>query len=248
MTKNKILGIAIPLQSKNDILEKIIKYTDKQADFCHVASLNPENLITTQENDEFKKVIETTQIKILDGIGVVIAARLLNIEVGNRYPGVELMEDLIKMASDRRLRVMLIGGQKNLALDLAKCYQAKYPEANFFGVEGILDIKKPSAFEEKGIFDIVADYKPHLVFVAFGSPYQELWIARHSNQFGKSVVMGVGGAFDYLSGHVYRAPEFIRKIGLEWFFRLLSQPWRWKRQLSLLKFIKLVLQEKWKKK
>jgi len=94
----------------------------------------------------------------------------------------------------------------------------------------------------------VRRYKPHLVFVAFGSPYQELWIARHSNQFGKSVVMGVGGAFDYLSGHVYRAPEFIRKIGLEWFFRLLSQPWRWKRQLSLLKFIKLVLQEKWKKK
>lgn len=244
MKINKILDISINHESRASILEKIILYTRKPTGFFHIVSLNPENLVITTENDSFKKVVETAQIKIIDGVGVVLAARWLGIEAGERVTGVGLMEDMLKMASDRRLRVLMIGGNENLALQLAKCYQEKYPEAKFTGLRGIEDIKNPNPEEEKEIFSIVAAYKPHLIFVAFGSPSQELWIERHKKEFTGSVIMGVGGAFDYLSGNIARPPIFIQKLGLEWLYRLFRQPWRWKRQMRLIKFIKLIFQNK----
>lgn len=247
MRSNKILGITVIPETKFDILEKILLYINHPTGFFHIVSLNPENIVMSNENKLFKKAIDTAQIKIIDGIGVVLAGRWLGVEVGERVTGVELMEDLLKMASDGRLRVLMIGGKENLALELANCYSNQYPEAKFFGLSGIEDIKNTKKAEEDKIYSIVTDYKPQLVFVAFGSPDQELWIERHKNKFSNSLVMGVGGAFDYLSGGIVRPPVFIQKLGLEWLFRLLNQPWRWKRQLRLFKFIKLILQEKWKK-
>lgn len=245
MKLNKILGITILPETKSTILEKILLYIKKPAHFFHIVSINPENLIISTENELFKKVIETAQIKIVDGAGVVLAGRLLGIEVGERMTGVSLMENLLKVASSRRLRVLMIGGKGNLALKLAQCYSDQFPEAKFKGIEGIKNIKNPTDKEENEISSIVRHYKPQMIFVAFGSPMQELWIARHKKEFIKCVVMGVGGAFNYLSGNVIRPPVIIQKIGLEWLYRLIGQPWRWKRQLKLLKFIGLVLKEKW---
>lgn len=244
MKVNKILDISIKPETRTSILEKILLYIDKSNGFFHIVSLNPENLIITTENESFKKVIETAQIKIVDGTGIVLAGRWLGIEVGERVTGVGLMEDMLKMASVRRLRVLMIGGKGKLALRLAQCYQEKYPEAKFIGLEGISDIKNPKKEEEDKIFSIVGDYKPHLVFVAFGSPTQELWIERHRKEFSNCVVMGVGGAFDYLSGNIARPPTIIQKLGLEWLYRLLHQPWRWRRQMRLIKFIELIFTSK----
>lgn len=247
MNKNKILGITITPESKSIILEKILNYTRKSSGFYHIVSLNPENLVITTENKSFERIVETAQIKIIDGIGVVLAGRWLGVEIGERVTGVGLMEELIKRASDRRLRMLMIGGKENLAKELVECYFKQFPEAKLKGTQGIKDIKNPTREEENKLFTIVTAYKPQLVFVAFGSPDQELWLDRHKKEFSGSVVMGVGGAFDYLSHRVKRSSTFIQKVGLEWLFRLLNQPWRWKRQLRLLKFIRLVFQEKWKK-
>lgn len=247
MKQNKILGITILPETKSSILEKILLYLNKPTGFFHIVSLNPENLVITTENELFKRVIETAQIKIVDGIGIVVAGRWLGIEAGARVTGVGLMEDLLKMASDRRLRVLMIGGKEKLALGLAQCYSDQFPEAKFKGIQGIEDIKKPKKAEEDNIFSIVADYKPQLVFIAFGSPDQEIWIERHKNEFTSCVVMGVGGAFDYLSSNIVRSPVFIQKIGGEWLYRLVIQPWRWKRQLRLIKFIWLIIKQKLKK-
>jgi len=248
MKKNNILNITINPETKKTVLEKILLYIEKPTGFLHIVSLNSENMVVATEDELFKRVIETAQIKIVDGIGVVLAGRWLGIEVGERVTGVGLMEDLLKVASDRRLRVLMIGGKENLALQLAQCYNNRFLKAMFKGLQGIKSIQNPDTVEEEKIFSIVADYKPHLVFVAFGSPDQELWIARHKKEFSNCVVMGVGGAFDYLSGKVIRAPGIIQKVGFEWLFRLVNQPWRWKRQLRLFKFKGLILQEKWKKK
>jgi len=243
LLENKIFGIEILPLSKKDILEKIKKYIKKPAGFFHIVSLNPENLVLAKDNLEFKKVLRKGQIKLIDGIGIILAARLLKIKVGERYPGVELMNDLIKIAAEMRLTVLLIGGRGNLAVKVADCYREKYPEAKFFGLEGIAEIKNPKKKEEEKIFSIVDLIKPHLVFVAFGSQDQELWIERHKKEFENCVVMGVGGAFDFLGGVVPRAPVFLRMIGLEWLFRLIVQPWRWRRQLRLVRFCWLIVRE-----
>jgi len=247
MKKNTILGITIPNESRISILEKILKYIDRPTGFLHIISLNPENLVITTENELFRKVVETAQMTIVDGIGIVLAGRLLSVEIGERVTGVGLMEELIKRASNRCLRVLMIGGNKNLALRLAECYTDQFPETKFKGLQGIEDIKNIKKEEETKIFSIVATYKPQLVFVAFGSPGQELWLDRHKKKFAGCVVMGVGGSFDYLSDNIKRPPVFIQKLGLEWFYRLVNQPWRWRRQLRLIKFIWLVIKQKVKK-
>lgn len=241
---NKLLNISLPKEEKKDILEKIKKFIIKPDQFLHIVSLNSENLVIAQKNEKFKKVINKAQIKIIDGIGVILAAQILNLRVGQRYPGVDLMSDLIKFARKKRLKVLLIGGQSKIANRLANCYQRQYPQAKFIGVEGIKNIKKPEKTEENKIFSIVSDFKPHFIFVAFGSPEQELWIERNKDHFKKCLVMGVGGGFDFLSGKVRRAPLVIRKLGMEWLFRLIVQPWRWRRQLRLVEFIFLVIKQK----
>ena len=247
MRSNKLLGITIPFETKSTVLEKILKYIDTPTGFFHIVSLNPENSVITTKNKLFKKVIETAQIKIIDGIGIVLAGLLLGIKVGERVTGVRLMEELLKRASDRRLRVLMIGGKENLAEELVECYSKQFTEAKFKGVQGIKNIKNIKKEEEIKTFSIVAAYKPQFVCVAFGSPDQELWLDRHKKEFAGCVAMGVGGAFNYLSNKIKRPPVFIQNLGLEWLFRLLNQPWRWKRQLRLLKFIGLVIRQKWNK-
>jgi len=251
MIVKKILGITVLPQTKKNILEKIIKYTEKPDGFYHIVSINPENLVIAQSNAIFKKVVETAQMKIIDGVGIVLAARLLNIEIGERLTGVDLMSELIRQANRSCFRVLLIGGDGNLAVTLADCYQRKFPEAKILGLSGIKNIRQPKKEEEAEIFSIVLDYKPHLIFVAFGSPYQELWLWEHQDHFQNCVVMGGGGAFDYLSGRISRAPELVRSFGFEWTYRLVRQPWRLRRQLRLIVFLWLIIKQKitdfWKK-
>lgn len=244
MKQNKLLGITLPMDSREEILEKIIKDAKNHKRFTMVFSLNPEIFVAMENDSEFKKVAREAQIRINDGAGIVLAARINGMRVGDRYTGVDLMEDVLKEASKHSLRVMLIGGGPKLAEELAECYSKKYPRLSIFGIQGIKDISNPTENEERAIFSIVADRKPHIVFVAFGSPFQEKWLYRNQAHFQGMVVAGVGGAFDFLSGRVPRAPRFVRLLGLEWLFRLIIQPWRIKRQLRLLTFIRLVLRQR----
>ena len=242
--QNSILGVRIKDDSKKVILEQIIKYIHQPSGFFHIVSLNPESLVIVQEDKEFKKVIETAQIKIIDGVGIVLAARILGIHIGERVTGVELMEGLMKLAEKMRLRVLFVGGRPNLALRCAQCQQEKYPEAEFFGTIGFSDIKNPTKKEEEDILTIVRHHKPHLIFAAFGSPWQELWLARHSKEFNGIIGMGVGQGLDIIAGIAKRAPIWVQNIGLEWLYRLFTQPWRWRRQVKLVKFIYEVIKER----
>jgi len=244
MHKNTILGVEIPTESKDDTLEQIIRDMPHPAKFCHIVSLNPENIILSLENEDFRKALDRSQIRIIDGIGIIWAARVLGVNTGDKINGVDLMVELLKVASDKRLKVMLIGGKENIANKVIECQSKVFQGIDFKSAEAISDIHHPKSQEEDKIFSIVAAFKPHLVFVAFGSPWQELWIDKNSLKFGKSIVVGVGGAFDFLGGNVYRAPKILRNLGFEWLFRLLVQPWRWKRQLRLIKFIWLVIKQK----
>lgn len=241
MASDKFLGITINNLSNNQILEKIGKYIQSPDGFFHIVSLNPENLVISRESNEFKRVIEKAQIKIIDGVGIVLAAKILGLEVGDRWAGIDLMRELLSRVNDQRLRVLLIGAKEKVALELANCYSGAYSEAKFMGSAGIQNIQKPRALEEERIFSIVTSFKPHILFAAFGSPYQELWLSRHRDKLKGIICMGVGGAFDYELGRISRAPQLLRSLGLEWLFRLLRQPWRWKRQVKLIKFVWLVL-------
>lgn len=237
-----LLGIQIQDNTIEKILYTIIKNIPTKK-FFHIVSLNPEILIETQTNKIFKNVVNTAQINIVDGIGVAIAIRMIFGISIQRITGVDLMKTLLEYAGKNSLRVVFIGGVAHLADNIAKCYQQKYPQAVFYGLQAIKNIRNITDGEKIHISSIVTDIRPHFVFVAFGSPYQEIWLWNNRTIFSSSICMGVGQGFDIVGGRIYQAPLWLRNIGLEWLYRLITQPWRWKRQLKLPLFILLVIRE-----
>ncbi len=241
---NSILKINVPFIRKNDILDKIEKYTLNPQGFFHIVSINPENLVVASKSKSFRKALQDAQIKLVDGFGVVLAGWILGMRVGVRLTGTDLMKELLDLAVRRSLTVVLIGGRPKLAEFIADCYNQKAGKKLFFGLEGIKDIKSPKKVEEEGIFSIIRDTRPSFVFVSFGSPAQELWVAKNRHKLRGVVSIGVGGAFDFIAGRVRRASRILRRLGLEWVWRLIRQPWRLKRQLRIIKFLWLVLKQK----
>lgn len=239
-----ILKIPIKPQNMAQILEKIQKFIHTPYTFFHIVSLNPETLVRAQDDTEFRDILSEGDIQLIDGVGIIWGGSLLGIEVGERISGVDFMEILLKNMQIEGLRVLLLGGEADLADKLAICYEKKYPAISFKGLAGISDISQPKISEEQGIFSIVADYKPQILFVAFGSPWQEKWIYRHKRQLNGIVCMGVGGGFDFASGRIPRAPFWVRAMGLEWLFRLFKEPWRWRRQLRLIQFLYLIFMQR----
>jgi N-acetylglucosaminyldiphosphoundecaprenol N-acetyl-beta-D-mannosaminyltransferase len=171
------------------------------------------------------------KLALPDGVGVMIAAQLLGTTLKQRIHGTDLVESLCREVSNRPITVGFLGAGPSVAENAAECLKEKYPGLRV----GLVASEWSSALKEK---------KVDILFVAFGSPKQEIWIADNLNILPAKVVVGVGGAFDFISGKVARSPLFLRKIGLEWLFRLIIQPWRIKRQLSLIKFIFLVLKQR----
>ena len=239
-----LLNIHFATGSKEDIRENILKDVEKRRGWEMVMSINPEILEIAQHNSEFKKIILSSNHYLVDGVGVVVAAQMLGLPKPTRYTGVDFLADTVDEAHKRRLTVMLIGGKGKVAERLANCYRATYSSLNIIGIEGYADISNPTEEENEKLFSIVASAKPHLIFVAFGSPMQELWLYRNRARLGHAMCAGIGGGFDFLAGDVRRAPSIVRKLGIEWVYRLVLQPWRWKRQLRLVKFVGRVLKEK----
>jgi len=243
MNKISFLDIPIEIASEKNILEHMEKYLSHGGPMYHVVSLNPENTVESVRNESFKKVYLTAQSVIADGIGIVLAVQMIKGIKPYHLTGVDLMEAMIKLADKMCYTVLFIGGREDLALQLAKCYEAKYPNAKFYGTEGFKDILSPTRDEEKTVLDIVTAVRPRFVFAAFGSPKQELWFWANKKLFENTICMGVGGAFDYKSGLIPRAPMTIRKLRLEWLFRLMMQPWRIGRQKALFTFISIIFSE-----
>ncbi len=179
-----------------------------------------------------RKVLNEADIAICDGIGLFLAAQFLGIHLKERITGVDLMLKLCRDASDQGLSIGFLGGKAGVAERTAECLREKQNNLNVRFTGSEWDVKR---FPKNGV---------DLLFVAYGFPKQEKWISENLPILPVKMAMGVGGAFDYISGEVRRAPFFIRAIGLEWAFRLINQPWRLKRQVKLLSFIGLVLKEK----
>jgi len=215
-----------------------------------VTTLNPEFLVFAEQNPWFKAILKKADVAIPDGVGLVWASRILNQPIKERISGTDLMEKLCQKAAKKKWSVYLIGGQPGVAEKTLAVLKKRYPGLKGWAKSGpklelIKNNWSPKAKKEvKNTVKEINAKKPDLLFVAFGMGKQEKFIADNWRKLNVNFAMGVGGAFDYLSGTVPRAPNWVRGVGLEWLFRLFCQPWRWKRQVRLIEFVWLVIKEK----
>ena len=194
-----------------------------------VATLNPEFVMRAHDDKEFARVLESADLCLADGSGVVWAARRQGCALAGPVTGVDLIPPLAALCARRQFRLFLLGAAPGVADDLARRLKDLHPGLHVAAHSGSPD---PSSDAET-LSRIDAE-SPHVLLVAYGHPRQELWIDRLSARLtGVAVAMGVGGAFDYLTGRVPRAPLWMRRMGMEWLFRLAYQPWRIRRMVVL---------------
>lgn len=234
LVKNTILGTDITSGTGDQVLKYVIDLIEKKEEKCFITTPNPEIVMYAKSHPSFQGILNTADLALCDGVGLLIAGYILNKPFKDRITGVDFMEKLCKRLARKPVSIGLLGARPRVAEKVAKCLREKYPEIKIVFTASEWDEKQ---FPKRGV---------DLLFVAFGFPKQEEWIAQNLPKLPITVAMGVGGAFDYLSGEVARAPFLMRSVGLEWLFRLSKQPWRLKRQLALPHFVWTVLLERLK--
>lgn len=197
-------------------------------------AINPEKVLYAISSKEMNSFIANADFKYLDGIGVVIVARLRGLKNAVRIPGCELWEELMRTSADFNKTVFLIGGSEGVVKDTENSLKKNYNVRVVGSHHGFFS-------DESKIIEEILRVEPDILTVAMGSPKQEIFIDKCRDAGVTAFMMGVGGTYDVYTNKVKRAPGFWRNNGLEWLYRLLSQPSRFFRQVKLLKFISLFL-------
>lgn len=177
---------------------------------------------------EVARVLESADLCLADGSGVVWAVRRQGCAMRGPVTGVDLIPQLAALCARRHFRLFLLGAAPGVAAELASSLRSDHP-----GLEVAAHSGSPDPSSDAETLALIQSHKPQVLLVAYGHPAQELWIERMGDRLGVAVAIGVGGAFDYLTGRVPRAPAWMRRAGLEWLFRLARQPWRIRRMAVL---------------
>lgn len=189
-----------------------------------VATPNPEMLLETLKNPEFKDVLQKTDLNIPDGAGIIFAAKVNGTPLKERVTGTDLMQHLCAKITPKT-KVFLLGAADGVA-ERTKDKLLSHKKINIVGTYS----GSPDASNDQKLREIVNAAAPELLFVAYGAPKQELWLARNLPHLKSvKVAIGVGGAFDFISGIRKRAPLIFQKLALEWLYRLIQEPHRIKR-------------------
>ena len=228
----EILGVGIDKVNSQQALEKIGAFIASGQPH-QIVTANAEIIYQASKNEKMRHVINNAQMVTADGSGVVWASRQLGEPLEQRVTGIDLVNSICEQSAKDKWKIYILGSAPGVAAAAAVNIRNKFPGCNIVGTHhGYFNAK-----EEKQILAELEQLKPDVLFVALGAPKQEYWIADHLNELGISVGMGIGGSMDVLSGNVKRAPKWMQKMSLEWLYRLLIQPTRFKRVLALPKFM-----------
>jgi N-acetylglucosaminyldiphosphoundecaprenol N-acetyl-beta-D-mannosaminyltransferase len=202
-----------------------------------ICTVNPEFIMRAQNDLEFKQILGRSALNLPDGIGVLWAAKRLKHPVRERVAGSDLVGQIADRAQATGWRIFLLGAAEGVAEQAAIKLRERYPQTNIVGAYA----GSPRSEDEADIAARIRSSEADILLVAYGAPKQDKWIARNLAQTGVSVAMGIGGSLDFIVGTQQRAPQWMQRVGLEWLYRLAREPWRWRRQLALPRFVWHVL-------
>ena len=230
-----ILGVGFDRVALVDAVAQIEERLDR-GERTFIITANPEFVMLCRDDREVAAIAADADLVVPDGTGAVVAARLLGDPLPGRAPGRLLVDRLAALATERRLSLFLLGAAPGIAERAATTLRHRHPELRIAGTYA------GSADDDADVVGQVAAAAPDIVLVAFGMPKQERWIARNLGQLPSvRVAVGVGGSLDYLAGAAKAPPALVHAVGLEWLWRLLRDPKRWRRQRVLPLFVLLVL-------
>lgn len=203
---------------------------------------NPEFIMAALKDNEFMQILQTGDLTIPDGIGVVIASKILGTPLSERVAGFDLVQAVFDKIKDTEYTVYFLGGAPSVAENAKLKMQQKYKGLKIIGVhDGYFDLK-----EDMLIVEEINTLKPDIILVGLGFPKQEKWICKNKDILNTKVLMGVGGSFDGMNGNVKRAPDIYIKLNIEWLYRLIKQPSRFPRIMQLPLFLLKVIFTKFK--
>lgn len=238
-----IFNCPIDIYTMNETILKIDESIQNKTHLHHVV-VNAAKLVHMQKDKELYDSVVNSDIINPDGQAVVWASKFLNKPLKERVAGIDLMENLVKLAYEKNYKLFFFGAKEEVVKSVVDRYSSEYSKDIIAGYRNGYFKKE----EENQIANQIATSKADILFVAINSPTKEIFLNKYKNIIDTPFIMGVGGSFDVVSGKVNRAPLWMQKAGLEWFYRLLQEPKRmWKRYLvtnSL--FIWYMLKEKFK--
>ena len=237
-----ILGVGIDAVDLGAAAERVERAL-RERRRLFVITANPEFVMLARRSPRVRAAAESADLIVPDGTGLVIAAALLGRALPGRARGRELVQLVAAAAAGQGRSLFLLGARDGVAARAAEALRRANPELRVAGAHP----GNPEEGADGEVRSLVASASPDVLLVAYGMPKQELWLWRNlSNLESVCVAIGVGGAFDYLAGESPLPPRWLARIGLEWLWRLLRQPWRWRRQLAIPAFLALVVRERFR--
>ncbi|HBG04831.1 MAG: glycosyl transferase [Geobacteraceae bacterium GWC2_58_44] len=233
-----ILDIWVDAVTMDQALEKVVEFVEEGDRPRVVFAVNPEKNFSVPRNPALHQAFRNADLLIPDGIGVVLAARLLHRARLSRVPGVELMQEICRLASAREYRLFIYGASEEVSRGAAEILEQRYP--------GLRIVGRANGFvPQERMPELVGEINAsgaQILFLALGSPRQEQWYVAHQSELTTvRLCQGIGGSLDTITGRVKRAPSRFCRLNLEWFYRLVKEPSRLKRQRVLPLFVLQVL-------
>ncbi len=231
-----ILNVKIDNFDYNETINNIINLVDERRK-GYVITANSLMVMKATENILFKRILNDAKIITPDGIGLIWASNFLGQPLKSRVTGIDLTKRLLRLCAFKGYRLFLLGSSPGITTKIKMGLEENFPGIKIVGFHHGFFSKK----EEVLIIEEITRSQPDIIFVGLGSPAQEKWINRNYYAFDQGVFVGVGGSFDVLSGQVKRAPFIFQRLGLEWLYRLIREPYRWRRMMALPKFVWYIL-------
>ena len=224
--KTTVLNCPVDLINADDALLKAHNSL-KANDHFQIITINPEMIMNAQKNPEFLGIIKSSDMNIADGVGVKLALKLKKINQDN-IRGVDFARSLIKLAFENNYRIGFIGAKEEIIQKVKENVLSKYPNLN------IVYLRNGYFSDDNEIIDEITTASPQILLVGLGSPKQEEMISKLKTKLKGCIMIGVGGSFDVFSGVVKESPVIFRKLGLEWLYRTIKEPKRFKRIFPVL--------------
>lgn len=229
-----LMGIKFINITENRFLEEVVYPKLEHQEKCFIVTANPEFVIATRDSPEFKAIVESADYVLPDGVGIIHAANFTGQRLVERVTGVDVMYHMLEHANANGYSVFFLGATEDANKKAVEKAKKQFPDLVVAGRRnGYFNRLDPE------VSDYIASTEPDIIFAALGMQRQEEWIHESMGKFNKGVFIGVGGSLDVLSGNVSRAPDFWINLQLEWLYRLMKQPSRFKRDLKVFEFMLL---------